>query len=67
MGKQHNYKEERMVGLTVVSNFGDVAYGFNCNGMFRGCATEDGFMKLKFESSLDPKIMTLSSIIITDN
>lgn len=31
-------------GLIAVSNKGEVAYGFNCNGMFRGCATEDGFM-----------------------
>lgn len=33
-------------GLIAVSNKGEVAYGFNCNGMFRGCATEDGFMEV---------------------
>lgn len=31
-------------GLIAVSNNGEVAYGFNSVGMFRGCATEDGFM-----------------------
>ncbi|MQL89200.1 hypothetical protein Taro_021770 [Colocasia esculenta] len=31
-------------GLIAVSSTGDVTYGFNCNGMFRGYATEDGFM-----------------------
>lgn len=31
-------------GLIAVSNNGEVAYGFNSVGMFRGFATEDGFM-----------------------
>ncbi|XP_027355109.1 probable isoaspartyl peptidase/L-asparaginase 2 isoform X1 [Abrus precatorius] len=38
--------DEGMAGLIAVSNTGEVAYGFNCNGMFRGCATEDGFMEV---------------------
>lgn len=38
--------DEGKAGLIAVSNSGDVAYGFNCNGMFRGCATEDGFMEV---------------------
>lgn len=33
-------------GLIAVSNNGEVAYGFNANGMFRGCAVEDGFMEV---------------------
>lgn len=33
-------------GLIAVSNKGEVAYGFNTNGMFRGCAAEDGFMEV---------------------
>lgn len=33
-------------GLIAVSNNGEVAYGFNTNGMFRGSATEDGFMEV---------------------
>ncbi|RDX80173.1 putative isoaspartyl peptidase/L-asparaginase 2, partial [Mucuna pruriens] len=46
MGKQHSYKEEGMVGLIVVSNSSDMTYGFNCNSMFRCCATEDGFTEV---------------------
>ncbi|KAK9130662.1 hypothetical protein Sjap_011149 [Stephania japonica] len=30
--------------MIVVSSEGEVTYGFNSNAMFRGCATEDGFM-----------------------
>ncbi|KAL0392066.1 UNVERIFIED_CONTAM: putative isoaspartyl peptidase/L-asparaginase 2 [Sesamum radiatum] len=33
-------------GLIAVSSKGEVAYGFNSVGMFRGCATEDGFMEV---------------------
>ncbi|KAG8390900.1 hypothetical protein BUALT_Bualt01G0131600 [Buddleja alternifolia] len=33
-------------GLIAVSNRGEVACGFNSVGMFRGCATEDGFMEV---------------------
>ncbi|GER40187.1 isoaspartyl peptidase/L-asparaginase [Striga asiatica] len=33
-------------GMIAVSNKGEVAYGFNSVGMFRGCATEDGFMEV---------------------
>ncbi|KAK7310830.1 hypothetical protein RJT34_08584 [Clitoria ternatea] len=39
--------DEGMAGLIAVSNSGEVAYGFNCNGMFRGCATENGFIEVK--------------------
>ncbi|KAK3007691.1 hypothetical protein RJ639_013300 [Escallonia herrerae] len=38
--------DEGKAGLIAVSNNGEVAYGFNCVGMFRGCATEDGFMEV---------------------
>lgn len=38
--------DEGYAGLIAVSNEGEVAYGFNCIGMFRGCATEDGFMEV---------------------
>ncbi|XP_060199387.1 probable isoaspartyl peptidase/L-asparaginase 2 [Lycium barbarum] len=38
--------DKGFAGLIAVSNKGEVAYGFNCNGMFRGCATEDGFMEV---------------------
>ncbi|XP_019155850.1 PREDICTED: probable isoaspartyl peptidase/L-asparaginase 2 [Ipomoea nil] len=38
--------DKGFAGLIAVSNTGEVAYGFNCNGMFRGCATEDGFMEV---------------------
>nr|XP_025667963.1 probable isoaspartyl peptidase/L-asparaginase 2 isoform X1 [Arachis hypogaea] len=41
-----NRLDEGFAGLIAVSNKGEVAYGFNCNGMFRGCATEDGFMEV---------------------
>ncbi|RDX63785.1 putative isoaspartyl peptidase/L-asparaginase 2, partial [Mucuna pruriens] len=41
----YSYKEEGMVGLTIVSNSGDMTYGFNYNGMFRDCTTEDEFME----------------------
>lgn len=33
-------------GLIAVSSTGEVAYGFNANALFRGCATEDGFMEV---------------------
>jgi len=33
-------------GLIAVSSSGEVGYGFNCMGMFRGCATQDGFMEV---------------------
>ncbi|CAN6236471.1 unnamed protein product [Urochloa humidicola] len=38
--------DEGFAGLIAVSKSGEVAYGFNCTGMFRGCATEDGFMEV---------------------
>ncbi|GKB41586.1 probable isoaspartyl peptidase/L-asparaginase 2 [Tanacetum coccineum] len=38
--------DDGKAGLIAVSNTGEVAYGFNCVGMFRGCATEDGFMEV---------------------
>ncbi|KAK1317989.1 putative isoaspartyl peptidase/L-asparaginase 2 [Acorus calamus] len=43
--------EERLddggkAGLIAVSADGKVAYGFNTTGMFRGCATQDGFMEV---------------------
>nr|GMC76739.1 probable isoaspartyl peptidase/L-asparaginase 2 [Ipomoea batatas]GMD94617.1 probable isoaspartyl peptidase/L-asparaginase 2 [Ipomoea batatas]GMD96357.1 probable isoaspartyl peptidase/L-asparaginase 2 [Ipomoea batatas]GME00224.1 probable isoaspartyl peptidase/L-asparaginase 2 [Ipomoea batatas] len=38
--------DKGFAGMIAVSNKGEVAYGFNCNGMFRGCATEDGFMEV---------------------
>lgn len=38
--------DEGKAGLIAVSNNGEVAYGFNTNAMFRGCATEDGFMEV---------------------
>lgn len=41
-----NRLDDGKAGLIAVSNKGEVAYGFNCNGMFRGCATEDGFMEV---------------------
>ncbi|KAL7127494.1 hypothetical protein ABFS83_14G256500 [Erythranthe nasuta] len=33
-------------GMIAVSSKGEVAYGFNSIGMFRACATEDGFMEV---------------------
>lgn len=33
-------------GIIAVSSKGEVACGFNSVGMFRGCATEDGFMEV---------------------
>ncbi|RDY07671.1 putative isoaspartyl peptidase/L-asparaginase 2, partial [Mucuna pruriens] len=39
----YSYKDEGMARLTTMSNAGDIAYGFNYNGMFMGCATKDGF------------------------
>ncbi|KAK1292678.1 putative isoaspartyl peptidase/L-asparaginase 2 [Acorus calamus] len=33
-------------GLIAVSSDGKVAYRFNTTGMFRGCATQDGFMEV---------------------
>lgn len=41
-----NRLDEGYAGLIAVSSKGEVAYGFNCNGMFRGCASEDGFMEV---------------------
>ncbi|WCJ35484.1 Isoaspartyl peptidase/L-asparaginase [Euphorbia peplus] len=38
--------DEGFAGLIAVSNKGEVACKFNSNGMFRGCATEDGFMEV---------------------
>ncbi|XP_074273284.1 putative isoaspartyl peptidase/L-asparaginase 2 [Silene latifolia] len=38
--------DEGKAGLIAVSEKGEVAYGFNANGMFRGCASEDGFMEV---------------------
>lgn len=33
-------------GLIAVSSKGEVTCGFNCVGMFRGCATQDGHMEV---------------------
>ncbi|KFK23966.1 hypothetical protein AALP_AAs39002U000300 [Arabis alpina] len=38
--------DEGFAGLIAVSNKGEVVCGFNSNGMFRGCATEDGYMEV---------------------
>ncbi|GKV04558.1 hypothetical protein SLEP1_g16708 [Rubroshorea leprosula] len=38
--------DQGFAGLIAVSKNGEVACRFNTNGMFRGCATEDGFMKV---------------------
>ncbi|EEF52347.1 probable isoaspartyl peptidase/L-asparaginase 2 [Ricinus communis] len=38
--------DEGYAGLIAVSRNGEVACRFNSNGMFRGCATEDGFMEV---------------------
>ena len=38
--------DEGQAGLIAVSKNGEVACGFNTTGMFRGCATEDGFMEV---------------------
>ncbi|KAJ4964544.1 hypothetical protein NE237_016393 [Protea cynaroides] len=38
--------DEGKAGMIAVSSTGEVAYGFNCTGMFRGCATQDGFMEV---------------------
>lgn len=38
--------DEGQAGLIAVSKNGEVACGFNANGMFRGFATEDGFMEV---------------------
>ncbi|XAR61925.1 Asparaginase [Bertholletia excelsa] len=38
--------DQGKAGLIAVSNKGQVAYGFNCVGMFRGCASEDGFTEV---------------------
>ncbi|KAK6939651.1 Peptidase T2, asparaginase 2 [Dillenia turbinata] len=38
--------DEGKAGLIAVSSKGEVAYGFNCTGMFRGCASQDGFMEV---------------------
>ncbi|RDX87568.1 hypothetical protein CR513_30946, partial [Mucuna pruriens] len=54
----HIYKEKGMVRLTVVSNSGDVAYGFNCNGMFKDCTTKDGFTEIFTISPIITKLCT---------
>lgn len=41
-----NRLDDGKAGLIAVSNKGEVACGFNCCGMFRGSATEDGFMEV---------------------
>ncbi|KAL5074726.1 hypothetical protein RYX36_013710 [Vicia faba] len=38
--------DEGFAGLIAVSNKGEVAFGHNCNGMFKGCATENGFFEV---------------------
>ncbi|XP_031493896.1 probable isoaspartyl peptidase/L-asparaginase 2 [Nymphaea colorata] len=38
--------EEGKGGLIAVSSNGDVTFGFNCVGMFRGCANEDGIFEV---------------------
>ncbi|WOL15206.1 hypothetical protein Cni_G23987 [Canna indica] len=38
--------DEGKAGLIAVSGNGEVAIGFNTVGMFRGCATEEGFMEV---------------------
>ncbi|KAL5714043.1 beta-aspartyl-peptidase [Ranunculus cassubicifolius] len=38
--------DEGLAGLIAVSNKGEVVCGFNTNGMFRGCASEDGYMEV---------------------
>ncbi|KAJ4761311.1 Isoaspartyl peptidase/L-asparaginase [Rhynchospora pubera] len=38
--------DEGQAGLIAVSRNGEVACKFNSNGMFRGCATEDGYMEV---------------------
>ncbi|XP_022141340.1 probable isoaspartyl peptidase/L-asparaginase 2 [Momordica charantia] len=38
--------DEGKAGLIAVSSNGEVACGFNTTGMFRGCATEAGFMEV---------------------
>ncbi|XP_057974193.1 probable isoaspartyl peptidase/L-asparaginase 2 isoform X2 [Malania oleifera] len=38
--------DEGKAGLIAVSRNGEVACGFNTTGMFRACATEDGFMEV---------------------
>jgi beta-aspartyl-peptidase (threonine type) len=38
--------DEGKAGLIAVSNKGEVACGFNTTGMFRGFASEDGFMEV---------------------
>ncbi|KAA3488766.1 putative isoaspartyl peptidase/L-asparaginase 2 [Gossypium australe] len=41
-----NRLDEGKAGLIAVSRNGEVACGFNTTGMFRGCATEGGFMEV---------------------
>lgn len=41
-----NRLDEGKAGLIAVSKDGEVSCGFNTTGMFRGCATEDGFMEV---------------------
>ncbi|KAK8494947.1 hypothetical protein V6N13_003393 [Hibiscus sabdariffa] len=38
--------DEGKAGVIAVSKNGEVACGFNTTGMFRGCATEDGFREV---------------------
>ncbi|RDY02639.1 hypothetical protein CR513_13873, partial [Mucuna pruriens] len=47
----HSSKEEEMARLIAMSNSGDVAYGFNCSGMFKGYATKDGLWRPKLRMS----------------
>ncbi|KAK9135865.1 hypothetical protein Syun_015195 [Stephania yunnanensis] len=42
----NNRLDGGQAGMIAVSSEGEVAYGFNSNAMFRGCATEDGFMEV---------------------
>ncbi|KAK9112673.1 hypothetical protein Scep_020192 [Stephania cephalantha] len=42
----NNRLDGGQAGMIAVSSEGEVAYGFNSNAMFRGSATEDGFMEV---------------------
>ncbi|KAK9136931.1 hypothetical protein Sjap_007525 [Stephania japonica] len=41
-----NRLDEGQVWMIAVSSEGEAAYRFNSNAIFRGCATEDGFMEV---------------------
>ncbi|KAF8404963.1 hypothetical protein HHK36_009858 [Tetracentron sinense] len=43
--------DEGKAGMIAVSRNGEVGYGFNTTGMFRGCATEDGFVEISFDNN----------------